>query len=113
MKRTQASTGTKFMSLLNTLKFIANHPLNRKQRLHALLGFLKWQIGSRLVPGQVVYNWVNGARIIVRPGEHSLTQNIYCGLMEFSDMAYVLHVLKPEDLFVDIGANVGSYTILA
>jgi FkbM family methyltransferase len=28
-------------------------------------------------------------------------------------MAFVLHFLRPCDLFVDVGANVGSYTILA
>src|SRR4051812_11613752 len=28
-------------------------------------------------------------------------------------MAFLLHFLRPADLFVDIGANVGSYTILA
>jgi FkbM family methyltransferase len=41
------------------------------------------------------------------------TGNIYCGLHEFEDMALVLHALRPGDLFVDIGANIGSYTILA
>ncbi len=51
--------------------------------------------------------------MIVRPGETGLTGNIYCGLHEFEDMAYLLHVTNAEDLFVDIGANVGSYTILA
>ena len=28
-------------------------------------------------------------------------------------MAFLLHFLRPSDLFIDIGANVGSYTILA
>jgi hypothetical protein len=28
-------------------------------------------------------------------------------------MAYVLHTLTPDDFFVDVGANVGSYTVLA
>ncbi len=28
-------------------------------------------------------------------------------------MAFLLHFLRPKDLFVDIGANVGAYTILA
>lgn len=28
-------------------------------------------------------------------------------------MTFVLHLLRPTDLFVDIGANVGTYTILA
>lgn len=41
------------------------------------------------------------------------TGNLYCGLHEFQDMSFLLHFLRKEDLFVDIGANVGSYTILA
>ena len=41
------------------------------------------------------------------------TGNLYCGLHEFYDMAFLLHFLRKEDLFVDVGANIGSYTILA
>jgi FkbM family methyltransferase len=101
------------MSLFSLLKIILEHPLNKNQQVKALLRFIKWQVGSRLVPGEIIYHWVNDARFIVRPGETGLTQNIYCGLYDFSEMAYVLHVLNSEDLFIDIGANAGSYTILA
>jgi FkbM family methyltransferase len=101
------------MPLLKTLAFVANHPLNRGRKVRALADYFKWQIGSRLVPGQVIYNWINGSRIIVRRGETGVTGNLYCSLHDFGDMAYLLHVLSPDDLFVDIGANVGSYTILA
>jgi FkbM family methyltransferase len=41
------------------------------------------------------------------------TGSIYTGLHEFEDMAFVLHLLRQDDLFIDIGANIGSYTILA
>ena len=41
------------------------------------------------------------------------TQNIYCGLQEFEEMAFLLHFLRKDDLPLDIGANIGSYTILA
>ena len=41
------------------------------------------------------------------------TGNIYCGLHDFEEMAFVLHALRPGDLFLDVGANVGSYTVLA
>jgi FkbM family methyltransferase len=44
---------------------------------------------------------------------HGATGNIYCGLHEFTEMAFILHLLRPGDLFGDIGANVGSYTVLA
>jgi FkbM family methyltransferase len=42
-----------------------------------------------------------------------MTGNVYTGLHDFADMGYLLHVLRDTDLFVDVGANVGSYTILA
>lgn len=101
------------MSLIQTLQFIAKHPLNRHRKAHALADFLKWQVGSRLVPGSVVIDWVAGTRVLVRNGDTGMTQNVYCGLQDFEDMTYVLHVMTPQDLFVDIGANVGSYTVLA
>ena len=41
------------------------------------------------------------------------TGNIYVGLHEFGDMMVPLHFLREGDLFLDIGANIGSYTILA
>jgi FkbM family methyltransferase len=101
------------MSLLRTLTFIAAHPLSRGRKARALMEYFKWQIGSRLVPGQVIFDWVDGSRAFVRRGETGMTGNVYCGLHDFADMGYLLHVATSEDLFVDVGANVGSYTILA
>lgn len=57
--------------------------------------------------------FVDSMRLLVQRGMTGATGNIYCGLHEFEDMAFVLHALRPGDLFVDVGANVGSYTVLA
>jgi len=103
----------KYSSVIHTLNFIVSHPLNSHRKYHALLDYLKWQIGSRLVPGEVLFDWVEGVKLIVRTGETGLTQNVYCGLQEFYEMGYVLNVLSKGDLFVDIGANSGAYTLLA
>jgi len=101
------------MQLYTTLSYIVSHPLNRKRKWAAIINFFKWQIGSRLIPGEVIFSWINGSKIIARQGESSATGNIYCGLYTFSEMAYVLHSLTPEDLFVDIGSNIGCFTLLA
>lgn len=101
------------LSLANTLKYLVNHPLNKTNKMGAVIRYIKWQVGSRLVPGDVIYQWINNSKVVVRTGETGITGNIYCGLHEFPDMAFLLHVLREEDLFVDIGANVGSYTVLA
>ncbi|WHZ21603.1 MAG: hypothetical protein OJF47_000715 [Nitrospira sp.] len=101
------------MSFLNVLKFITSHPLNKDHKLKAIFRFARWQVISRLGQGEITYDWVNGSRFLVRAGETALTGNIYTGLFEFPDMAFLLHVLRAEDLFIDVGANVGSYSILA
>jgi hypothetical protein len=46
-------------------------------------------------------------------GMTGATGNIYTGLHEFTDMAFCLHLLRVGDLFVDVGANIGSYTVLS
>lgn len=101
------------MSFMTVLRSIASHPLNRGQALKALLRYVRWQVGSRLVSGPVVHEWVNGSKFLVSTGETGLTGNIYTGFQEYAEMAFLLHVLRSDDVFIDVGANVGSYTVLA
>ena len=62
---------------------------------------------------EVIIPWVAGQRLAVRRRMAGATGNIYVGLSEFADMMLALHFLCKGDLFLDIGANVGSYAILA
>lgn len=101
------------MRTAQVLRQILGHPFNKLHRASALRRFIHWQIGSRLTRAPIIYEWVNGSRFYARRGETGLTGNIYNGLHEFADMGFLLHFLRPDDLFVDIGANSGAYTILA
>ncbi|MCB9734356.1 MAG: FkbM family methyltransferase [Deltaproteobacteria bacterium] len=101
------------MSLGKTIRFIWDHPLTQKDRVRALVGFVRWQIGSRLVPGPVVAPFVDDTVLVVAPGMSGATGNVYVGLHEVAEMGFVLHWLRPGDRFADVGANVGSYTVLA
>ncbi|NJO87136.1 MAG: FkbM family methyltransferase [Lewinella sp.] len=101
------------MPLLNTLSFVVNHPLNRNQPLRAGWDFLRWQLNTRLNPYPVVYPFGARSKLLVAKGMTGATGNIYCGLHEFADMGFLLHFLRPDDFFIDVGANIGSYTILA
>lgn len=99
-------------SLANIAKFIAKHPLTCDRKLQAYARFIRWQVKGRL-RDEIVVPWVEGTKLAVRHGMAGATGNIYCGLHEFQDMAFALHFLRSEDLFIDIGANIGSYTVLA
>ncbi|HXL81253.1 MAG TPA: FkbM family methyltransferase [Pyrinomonadaceae bacterium] len=99
--------------MLSTIRFIVEHPLNRRHKISAIRRWLNWQIGSRLVPGPVAVNFVNKTKLLVACGMTGATGNVYAGLHEFYDMAFALHLLRRDDIFVDVGANVGVYTVLA
>ena len=101
------------MALIDTLAFILSHPVGRKSRWKALSRFVRWQIGSRILPGEVVVDFVGDTRMLVRPSMTGATGNIYVGICEFEEMGFLLHFLRRGDLVADVGANVGSYTVLA
>lgn len=94
-------------------KFIDNHPLSQKHKLKAYFRFLSWQISQYFSPGAKTVSFVGNTKLSVVKGMTGATGNIYTGLHEFSDMGFLLHFLRENDLFFDIGANVGTYTVLA
>ncbi|MBI1223992.1 MAG: FkbM family methyltransferase [Bacteroidetes bacterium] len=95
------------------IQAILKHPLTRKKRAEAVFRYIKWQISSRIFNGEQVQPWVNELRIHVKRGFHASTSCYYFGLPEFTSMAFLLHFLRPADLFVDVGANIGAYSLLA
>jgi FkbM family methyltransferase len=100
--------------MLNALRHVWRHPLNAEARLSGIGRFVRWQIATRLLPGAAVaVPFTDRARLLVSSGMYGATQNIYCGLNDFEDMSFVLHYLRENDIFLDVGANVGTYTVLA
>ena len=101
------------MGLSQTLSFIAHHPLSRGRRARNLSRFFAWQAVNRVWPAPVPFTLANGVKLYASRGLHGATGNLYVGLHEYETMAFCLHLLRAGDFFVDVGANVGSYTVLA
>jgi FkbM family methyltransferase len=102
------------MSYLGTLQCILRHPLSDHHKQAALVRYLRWQIGSRILPcTAAVVPFINETSLAVSPGMTGATMHLYTGLSDFPDCAFLLHMLRPGNLFVDAGANVGVYTVLA
>lgn len=99
---------------MRLLSFLLHHPLNVSSgRLAALLRLLGWQVRSRLTDDYLTFKFISDKKLFAKRGMTGATGNYYCGLHEFEDMGFLIHYLRPSDQFLDIGANVGSYTILA
>ena len=91
---------------------IRHHPTGKQQ---------PWKTWGRIASHQLRaiggrsyrHGWVDDSVLVVTRGALGLTGNVYFGLHEYWDMCFLLDFLRPEDLFVDGGANAGSYTVLA
>ena len=97
----------------NVVKYTWTHPANRGARIRALARLARFQLRGRVL----------GRRTVVRLGHRSelwaylhrwATLKVVCANPpDYPEMLVWQQVLQPGDLFVDVGANVGSYTIWA
>ena len=99
--------------VVGTLNSVRRHPLSQGRGVRSMWEFVVAQLASRRVPGEVCVELANGTRLLVPPHMKGAAHFIYPGMNEFDEMAFVLHFLRPDDLFADIGANIGAYTVLA
>jgi FkbM family methyltransferase len=97
-----------------TLGFIFAHPLAKRHPFKSFFRFLIWQVQSSLSPQKLfIKPFVGQVKFYARKKLTGITGNVYAGLHEFGDMAFLLHFLREGDFFLDVGANVGSYSLLS
>jgi FkbM family methyltransferase len=88
------------------------HPLTAQDPWRSFFRYLLFNISLKFKK-EIVYNSLGGIKILLRKGDSSVIGNIYFGLQEFTESAFLLHFLRKEDEFLDIGANLGHYSLLA
>jgi len=99
--------------LKSLLCLIWFHPANRGARLHAVGRLLYWQFYKRVFRRPLMVQ-VEGCRLFrILPDSKFASMVYYNRLPEWSEMRFLLRCLRKGDGFVDIGANVGFYSVLA
>lgn len=98
--------------MLKIIFNIINHPLNNGLLFSSLFRFFKWQIISRFYNYPILLPFTESSSYLCWNGLTGLTGNWYYGLMEMEEMSFASHMLRDNDVFFDIGANVGAYSIL-
>lgn len=89
------------------------HPLTRKKPFGALYRYFKFNCFQYINEKPKVYNWIDGLKFYAQKGDAGIVANVYFKLFDYEDSMFLIHNLKENELFVDIGANVGHYSLLA
>jgi len=99
-----------YKRLFNSMKFIWKHPLIKTERLRAVIRYVRFHLKYRY--GQECrIPFLNNFLIIIK-GEGSQA-HYFTYLSDFEEMLFLLHYLNEDDKFIDIGANIGTYSILS
>lgn len=99
-------------TLVNLFIKSFTHPFAKRNIFFTFYRIIRWQILSRIRP-VLIESWVNDIKVICKKGDTGFTGNLYFGLHEYEDMIFMLHLLDKDDVFLDIGSNLGSYSLLA
>jgi FkbM family methyltransferase len=98
--------------LRNLLSDARRHPLTADTRKQVLGRIIKWQIATRMVGGPIIIPFISGSELAI-PRLPGTRGDVYFGIREFEEVGFALHVLREENLFGNVGANIGVLAIAA
>ena len=96
--------------VVKTLRNIIRHPYAKERLTSSILRYISWQV---LAPSSKfkIYIWQKSIKVNVRRGMTGFTGNIYCEFYEYEDMMLLRDNSTEFQHFIDVGANVGAYSL--
>lgn len=89
------------------------HEANRHRRVRAIARAILVQARWRILGRSSIVPFASSSKVEVRFDSGASKRVAYASLPDCAEMRAWQNVLRPGDLFVDVGANVGLYTLLA
>jgi CRISPR/Cas system endoribonuclease Cas6 (RAMP superfamily) len=67
-----------------------NHPITRDNRMKALTRYVVFNSINK-IQSNIKYNWIENLVFYASKGDSGIVANIYYGLYEFNESAYLVH----------------------
>ena len=82
--------------------------------IHRVFGrYLHWKWSARIGKKRILTDHILPLQLIVKAEFPSSIRDYVFGLHAESELGFMMHFLRKDDFFVDIGANIGTYSLLA
>jgi FkbM family methyltransferase len=95
------------------VRYVWTHPSNAGQRTAALVRLVRYQARARLLHRRSIARLGDRSRLWVDLHRVGAALVMYANPPDHAEMAVWRRVLGPGSLYVDVGANVGTYAIWA
>ncbi len=95
------------------IEFIWTHPANQEHRTRAVLRALAYQTRAKFLHRRTLAKLGDSSRIWVDPDRRAASKVVYANPPDYHEMNVWRRALHMGDLFLDVGANIGTYTIWA
>ena len=102
-----------FRTATAVVRYVWEHPSNADHRPRALLRLVRYHAGARLLGRRAVARLGERSRLWVDLHRTSAAMVLYANPPDRPEMLVWRHALRDGGLFVDVGANVGTYSIWA
>ena len=100
------------MKLLKVIRTLVNSDAAKGHRAQVLARFV-WAHLKFLFEEEFVYKWVNNTKIYIVHHRAASTECYYYGLFDPEEMSILRDSIQDGDVFADVGANIGGYSIFA
>lgn len=108
-----ARAGAQLTNGAGVLRFVWNHPANSGQRARAVLRAVRYQARVRVLGRRSLAQLGERSVLWVDPHRTAASKVLYANPPDLPEMLVWRRALGDSSLFVDVGANVGAYTLWA
>jgi FkbM family methyltransferase len=95
------------------ISYVWGHPANAERRVRAVLRAARYQVQTRLLRRRAMAPLGQRSRLWVDPHRTAASMVLYANPPDLPEMLAWRRALHDGGLFIDVGANVGTYTIWA
>lgn len=101
------------MNYLFSFQKVINHPYNRNAKIHTLGRLFLWKLNQLFLHKTITVNLTPEMKCVCHPDSSFGSLIIYTKLPEYEEMNFIYNYLEKDDVFIDVGANIGAHTLMA
>lgn len=101
------------MNYLLSFRKVLNHPNNKKAKINTLGRLFLWKLNQLFLHKPVTVDLTPEIKCVCHPDSSFGSLIVYTKFPEYAEMNFLYDYLEKDDIFVDVGANIGAYSLIA